>query len=172
MLHPVALEDDVFQFIARKALETGRSPSDLLRKWLQIGVEPCREAVGPVVSIPSPDDRTVRLSEFFESPTFTSERAVVGRYLVTLAHLHEVNPETFGRILAARGNKRRYFANDRESIETSGVWTLPQQIPGSEYWALTNENAHRMGTSLLGGAMNRLGYSLSDQDRAAKAVSG
>lgn len=63
--------------------------------------------------------------------------------LCVLSFVHLEHRDTFGRIRAIRGRHRVYFANTKEEIEASGKSTMPERIPGSEFWAYTNENTNR-----------------------------
>ena len=63
----------------------------------------------------------------------------------------------FSRVLDIKGSNRAYFGPDKQTLLDSGKSTNPKQIPGSDYWVVTNNNTQRK-SDLLCKVASVLGY--------------
>lgn len=63
----------------------------------------------------------------------------------------------YERVLKVRGRNRLYFGRSRTEIAETGKSLHPQQIPGTEYWAMTNADTAQK-QDIMGEAMKVLGY--------------
>ncbi|MCV2883766.1 replication initiation negative regulator SeqA [Aestuariibacter sp. AA17] len=83
-------------------------------------------------------------------------------FLAILAGLYACNASQFDKVLNVKGRNRLYFANSKEKLLESGSSTNPKQIPGSQFWVVTNNNTAKK-SSMLSQAAEALGYDEDDQ---------
>jgi negative modulator of initiation of replication len=143
------VDDDVYQFLLRNTSRFGETESEILRRLLQIPLPSNGNGRGsrplsPPGTTDAVDLRSQELLRFVRAGEFRVVSDANKRYLTVLGKVNEQNPTRFAEIRqAVSGRNRIYFSARREDITASGSSTGPQQIPGSSYWALTNENVIR-----------------------------
>jgi negative modulator of initiation of replication len=103
------------------------------------------------------DERKKALWEFLKGPEFQSERTAVGKFLSLLAFLHRENRDKFAGVQGISGRSRRYFAKSESDLEQSGNSVHPKNIPGSDYWVVTN-NSTQSKCELVLQVLRLLGY--------------
>lgn len=155
----IEIDDDLYMFIASRTQSIGESASSILRRELGLGVatvqfEEKREGV----------TATHELTEFLDGPLMRYGNAK-DKYLKILGEAYRLKPDQFASLLSMRGRHRVYFADDKAAIEANGSTTHPEKIPGTPFWALTNESTLRK-KRLLSMALARLDFS----DGAKKAA--
>lgn len=136
----LAVDDDIYEFVCQNTKEIGESASSILRRLLKLP------------TTPAPDTQT---SEISEEPTKPSEARlidlqsrlnklttiqVVDRFLTILGWLRTQDSEKFEQVKNIHGPQRIYFSRSKEAIEKSGCGTAPKQIPGSDWYVLTNND--------------------------------
>lgn len=160
-MRTVQLDEDVYEHLRANIEEIGESASDILRRLLQLrhpasaaGAEPAGVGSG------SSDGTTAALEPlrtFLQSERLRYLGNTTDRYLALLAFAHDQHPEGFSKVLGVSGRKRLYFAGTCAEIENSGNSTYPQQIPGTEYWAMTNTDT-KQKRDILGQVLQLLGF--------------
>jgi negative modulator of initiation of replication len=152
------------------ALETGLRE---VRKALELHAP---ERAVPVaeapVAKPSADDLSFsgsELSAFLESDDFEVLSEAVDRFLGILGFLHHFHGEGFAKVSEIRGRKRVYFSRSAQEIEMSGRATTPRQIPGSDWFVVTN-NSTSNKAALLVQVCQALGQSAADSIAASRAI--
>jgi negative modulator of initiation of replication len=147
-MRTLQVEDDVYFFLLRSTSRFGETESETLRRLLRISRrnpahEPEPSSNGSVAP-ERQDPRSKELLTYIRGGGFRVASDATKRYLAILGKVHEQNAANFVRIReSVSGRNRIYFSEDRQDIAGSGSSTMPQRIPGSTYWALTNENVNR-----------------------------
>ena len=173
----VDLDDDVYGFIKTNVRDFGESVSTVLRRLLQIPAVEVETVEPPSEETHSQMNGRVKvasLSLVTESPLigFVSDPGfrrgtATDRFLRALGFVYKEDPTRFERVFEISGRSRKYFGRSEQEIEKSG--THPRQIPGSEYWAMTNADT-RQKCDVLETALRSLGYAVEEIRAAVKAV--
>jgi negative modulator of initiation of replication len=143
------VDEDVYAHLLRNTSRFGETESEILRRMLSLPNPQVTERVssgnGKQQPIRAGDEaKGPALLEFVRSGEFRVASDATKRYLAVLAKTFEQNEDRFAEVReAVAGRNRIYFSSDRAEISASGRSAAPQQIPGSPYWALTNENVAR-----------------------------
>ena len=90
----------------------------------------------------------------------------VEQFLAILSALHGAHSAEFAKVLDVKGRNRLYFAKSKEELLKSGSSTNPKQVPGSQYWVVTNNNTAKK-VSMLTQVANVLSYSTGDSKKLA-----
>lgn len=98
------------------------------------------------------------LAEVLRDPKFAHRHGVVNRMLDILAAAHDLKPGLFEKVLSIQGRNRRYFAKSEAEIASSGNSTQPRNIPGTDYWVMTNSPTTQK-REMLKEALRVLGFS-------------
>jgi negative regulator of replication initiation len=170
----VLVEDDLFEFIMSLSRH-GEGFDAIVRR--EIGFPGASgDLVGSVAAtssreLPSGRDAGGNLAfgDTLSSPAFLSLRDTTRRYLFILGEAYRRDPSGFSRVLDLGGRKRRYFAKSSQEIEVSGTSTHPQQIPGSDCWAMTNADT-KVKQGMLRQALSMLGYDRASIEQATAAI--
>jgi negative modulator of initiation of replication len=146
------IENDVFDLLANRSLQLGRTASDLLREWL--AGAPTSLGANALVS----DTELDPLVAFMRSPQFKSIPRAVDQYLQVLGWLNKHHAGKFPQVATELPmGGRKYFAYSQQEITGKG-YTGPRPIPNSSLWALTAmANDHKK--RVLGHVLSFLGYS-------------
>ncbi|GAC13551.1 replication initiation negative regulator SeqA [Aliiglaciecola lipolytica] len=185
----ITIDDELYGFIASQTKHIGESASDILRRILidelglkagenpQVDVSKPAEVTKEVKDInksknnqpekPRTGDEVVDATSLFEllnQEAFDQPMSKVERFLKMLGALHQTHPDRFAAVLEIKGKGRLYFATDKNVLLKTGSSTNPKQIPGSEYWVVTNNNTDKKCTMLTNTA-KVLGYSKSNVER-------
>jgi negative modulator of initiation of replication len=59
------------------------------------------------------------------------------------------------------GRNRTYFATDKDTLLATGSSTNPKNVPGSEYWVITNNNTVKK-INMLKEVAEQVGFTLSE----------
>jgi negative modulator of initiation of replication len=142
------VDEDVCAYLLRNTSRFGETESEILRRLLGLPnpQAPNRGTSGNGKQQPirAEESNGLALLEFVRSGEFRVASDATKRYLAILGKAFEQNADRFGEVRdAVAGRNRIYFSRDRAEISRSGRSAAPQQIPGSPYWALTNENVAR-----------------------------
>jgi negative modulator of initiation of replication len=156
----LALESDVCEYVLNEIAVSGESPTDFLRRRLEIRPT---VAGASIVSAPSP------LDDVFGSPEFRHAKGVVGRFLVVLSWLYRRHTKDFDKVESIKGRGRLYFAKSARELHDSGTHVNPKQIPHSPFWVITTSPTD-LKQEMLGSAMKLFGYPQSDILRAKSEI--
>ena len=138
----IDVDDELYQYIASQTQQIGESASDILRRLLLEQTVPAVTTLTPkssacstLTSVSQPP-----ASGFLDEKELQQQKGVIGRFLYILAALHEDSPAQFARVLDIKGRDRLYFATSKEALLAAGSSTNPKQIPGTDYWVISNNN--------------------------------
>jgi negative modulator of initiation of replication len=141
------VEEDVYLYLLRHTNRFGESASETLRRLLGIpepSTQPEVDASDNSSTFEATSGKSSDLLAFVGGGDFRVASDATKRYLAILGKVYEHNTNTFSRLReSVSGRNRIYFSEKRQDIAAAGTSTMPQQIPGSTYWALTNENVGR-----------------------------
>lgn len=104
-----------------------------------------------------------------DDPALTQRHSTVDRMLYVLSVAHRLKPDVFEKILLIQGRGRRYFAKSAAEILRSGKSTQPRNIPGTEYWVMTNSQTSQK-QEVLERALRLLGFSRGVVKAAVAAI--
>jgi len=77
--------------------------------------------------------------------------------LSVLSFVYKQEPTAFEGLERLGGRKRRYIAQNAETLENSGTSVNPKRIPESTFWVVTN-NSTENKKALLRQVLASLGY--------------
>lgn len=189
----IEIDDKLYAFIASQTQEIGESASDILHRLL-LGEKPIptinkatpvfeKTAPQPVIieepaaetqdaEQTKPVEQTADNSEqpslfaLLEKKGISDENSRVENFLLILSALHEMQGQSFNKVLDVKGRNRVYFSDSKEALLESGSSTNPKSIPDSAYWVVTNNNTAKK-VSMLSQAMLTLGYANQDIEKTA-----
>ena len=172
----IEIDEQLYQYLMSTTEYIGESASSILRRLLSLPaneIENERSSSHEVfsgdhdyqVETTTPKLSTHTHSEnvlnYINKEELTTQRGVVGRFLLILSALHRVHAEKFAVVKEIRGRDRLYFATSEQQLAQSGSSTKPRQIPDSQFWVMTNSNTTRK-KMMLTEVTKRLGYSDSE----------
>lgn len=152
------IDEDVYQYLLTRAVRIGEDGSAILRR--ELGLPQPNGRGSAEASAVDGDERPPEVravQEFLADPRFAAQRLVTKKYLRLLGFLAEMHGEDFERVLEVRGRNRLYFGRSQSEIAETGKSLHPQQIPGTEYWAMTNADTAQK-QDIAGDVMKVLGY--------------
>jgi negative modulator of initiation of replication len=164
-MRTIQLDQETYEFLRRN----NQIGEQVLRRLLHL---PPYEGVQMTADNNGEDEGNSEEDEFrrfLDSPELDTFNDMTSRYLRILSFAHGHKPAAFPQILSLRGRKRRYFGRTEEDIERSGISTQPRQIPGTNYWALTNCD-DRDKKHHLKNALRLMGYSQELADHATSQL--
>ncbi|RKS85098.1 negative regulator of replication initiation SeqA [Orbus hercynius] len=134
----IEIDDDLYQYIARQTCHIGEDASSILRRLLAI------ESYQVTAATPTQFGDFSALVALVKSDEFVNQKKLVNRFLSILAVLYTCNHSLFSVAAASlHGSKRRYLADDEQTLLRSGNNTKPKLIPNTPYWVVTNSNTAR-----------------------------
>lgn len=140
----IEVDDELYQYIASQTQNIGESASEILRRLLLERTQPAvtkltakaTEKAKPASAL---SVKAVTLDSV-DDEELAKQKGVIGRFLYILSALYQDSPERFTRVLEIKGRDRLYFATSKEALLAAGSSTNPKQIPGSDYWVISNNN--------------------------------
>jgi negative modulator of initiation of replication len=178
----IEVEPDLYQFIASQTQHIGENASQILRRLLAPQMELAKKnMVDAQVAEESTNTKkaaTVKNENVKESKQkkdvlakvknnsllnkevlgeLKAKKSKVDIFLLLLGEMNKQRASDFGQVLNIKGSNRAYFAADKQTLLDSGKSTNPKQIPGADYWVVTNNNTQRK-SDLLCKVANILGY--------------
>jgi negative modulator of initiation of replication len=177
----IEVEPDLYQFIASQTQHIGENASQILRRLLAPQMEQAKKnlanakALDESVSIDPPaaiKEERVKQSEPKTSKVqknhdgllsktllkmLKEKKSKVDVFLLLLGEMNAQRSADFSQVLDIKGSNRAYFGADKQTLLDSGKSTNPKQIPGSDYWVVTNNNTQRK-SDLLCKVATVLGY--------------
>lgn len=172
----IEIDEELYQYIAANTQFIGESASSILRRLLSLTdavaapSKPVELKATSVEAQPSIEetsefiDSSLSVFDHINKEELAMQRGAVGRFLLILAALYRVHPQTFSVVQSIRGRDRLYFAISEAELAKSGSSTKPRKIPDSPYWVITNSNTTRKKMMLTEAAL-ALGY---NEDQAEK----
>ncbi|MEP1445107.1 MAG: replication initiation negative regulator SeqA [Paraglaciecola sp.] len=151
----IQIEDDLYHFIASQTQDIGESASDILRRLvmpeslLNTDNESVSEKVTAGSTEPDSVSNTQSADSICQSEAVFNELEgqqlqaipkIVERWLLVLSIIHKHNTQQFAKVLGMSGRNRTYFATDKDTLLGTGSSTNPKNVPGSDYWVITNNN--------------------------------
>ena len=149
----IQIEDDLYHFIASQTQDIGESASDILRRLVMPESVLKTEQVNNVdetQTIHSEDKNTTQTEDLvcqasavfseLEGQQLQAIPKMVERWLLVLSIIHKHNTQQFNKVLGMSGRNRTYFAIDKDTLLATGSSTNPKNVPGSDYWVITNNN--------------------------------
>lgn len=172
----IQIEDDLYHFIASQTQDIGESASDILRRLvmpeslLKTGQDASVDEVKPVYSVDNDissiqsTEQACQTSAVFselEGQQLQAIPKMVERWLLVLSIIHKHNTQQFSKVLGMSGRNRTYFATDKDALLATGSSTNPKNIPGSDYWVITNNNTVKK-INMLKEVAEQVGFSVSE----------
>lgn len=176
----VEIEADVYVYLRSKVRDFNESVSGVLRRELKLPAAntatlpptptlPATPTLPPArVEAPSTEAATP-FRQFMATQRGKYRRTFTYKWLAILGFIHGQDPKAFEKVLQIEGRSRKYFGRTFQEILNSGTSTHPKQIPGSDYWVMTNaDNGQKR--DMLRQALKVLGYSADDIRAADDAI--
>jgi negative modulator of initiation of replication len=176
----IQIEDDLYHFIASQTQDIGESASDILRRLVmpQSLTSPRQDthAIAGTSNYSSSDNNanladstteacqaSVVFSEL-EGQHLQAIPKMVERWLLVLSIIHKHNSHKFNKVLGMSGRNRTYFATDKDTLLATGSSTNPKNVPGSDYWVITNNNTVKK-INMLKEVAEQVGFNLSEIEK-------
>ncbi|MEP0176124.1 MAG: Negative modulator of initiation of replication [Paraglaciecola sp.] len=147
----IQIDDDLYHFIASQTQDIGESASDILRRLVMpsdskpssINVTEA-DNVAPL-DVPSAElsqgqCQAMAVFEELQGQQLEAIPKMVERWLLVLSIIHKHHQGLFSKVLGMSGRNRTYFATSKDTLLATGSSTNPKNVPGSEYWVITNNN--------------------------------
>lgn len=113
----IALDDDLYFYIASQTRHIGESASDILRRLLeQLAHE--REPVAEPVAVVQPSAVATQqgLQALLDSSELQKEEKFISRFMQVLSTFYRDDPVGFTQATEIKGRKRVYFSRDPEAL--------------------------------------------------------
>jgi negative modulator of initiation of replication len=168
----IQIDDDVFNYLKSKQ-QSLEDASAILRRLL--GIRPDHSGRGQQRSqhhgqiYDNSTGEPSSVDECIQHHLFQAQRDVVGKFLFALSWLAQKHKEEFRKVLDLKGRKRTYFADSREALEASGRKVMPQQIPNTDFWVITNNSTPKK-EEMLYDVLRVLGYSTTDCNKLVNSL--
>ncbi|MFT5924537.1 MAG: negative modulator of initiation of replication [Paraglaciecola sp.] len=172
----IQIEDDLYHFIASQTQDIGESASDILRRLVMpeslLHIEQANniDAARPVSALDNgiasaqsaePICQASAVFSELEGQHLQAITKMVERWLLVLSVIHKYHTQQFSKVLGMSGRNRTYFATDKDTLLATGSSTNPKNVPGSEYWVITNNNTVKK-INMLREVAEQVGFSLSE----------
>ncbi|MFT4810887.1 MAG: negative modulator of initiation of replication [Paraglaciecola sp.] len=172
----IQIDDDLYHFIASQTQDIGESASDILRRLVMpeslLNIEQANniDAAKHVYAIDHDFTSVQGAEQICQASAVFSELEgqqlqaipkMVERWLLVLSVIHKYHAQQFSKVLGMSGRNRTYFATDKDTLLATGSSTNPKNVPGSEYWVITNNNTVKK-INMLKEVAEQVGYSLSE----------
>ena len=182
----IEVEPDLYQFIASQTQHIGENASQILRRLLApqmelakknaINTEEAEDSVEVDVNtvIEEKVTKTSIPKQVASKPSVNGgllnkevlsalkeKKSKVDVFLLLLGEMNKQKAADFGKVLDIKGSNRAYFSADKQTLLDTGKSTNPKQIPGSDFWVVTNNNTQRKA-DLLCKVATILGFAESD----------
>jgi negative modulator of initiation of replication len=175
----IQIEDDLYHFIASQTQDIGESASDILRRLVMPDLLPNTEqyisiekttlvnSVESAVGNTQSTEQTCQASAVFselEGQQLQAIPKIVERWLLVLSIIHKHHTQQFIKVLGMSGRNRTYFATTKETLLATGSSTNPKNVPGSDYWVITNNNTVKK-MNMLKEVAEQVGFSVSEIEK-------
>lgn len=171
----IQIDDDLYHYIASKTQHIGESASDILRRLVlpesmlsqnqstDLDIQPLNSSnhIGDAeANHPLACDAKSVIDEL-EAKQLQSMPKMVDKWLLALSVIHKYHHAQFAKVLSMSGRNRTYFAVDKATLLATGSSTNPKNVPGSDYWVITNNNTVKKMT-MLKSVAKIVGFTESD----------
>ena len=174
----IQIDDDLYHFIASQTQDIGESASDILRRLVMPDVakpSPVKITKADVpstpdelVSDPQGDCQADAVFEELQGQQLQAIPKMVERWLLVLSIIHKHHQGLFSKVLGMSGRNRTYFATSKDTLLETGSSTNPKNVPGSEYWVITNNNTVKK-INMLKEVAHTMGFDGSQIERLIAA---
>ena len=175
----IQIEDDLYHFIASQTQDIGESASEILRRLVMPESLLNKEqdtivdeaadvyATDNDVSGAQGKEQACQTSAVFselEGQQLQAIPKMVERWLLVLSIIHKHNTQKFSKVLGMSGRNRTYFATDKDTLLATGSSTNPKNVPGSDYWVITNNNTVKK-INMLKEVAEQVGFNVSEVEQ-------
>ncbi|MGJ8681402.1 Negative modulator of initiation of replication [Paraglaciecola sp.] len=172
----IEIDDDLYHFIAANTQHIGESASDILRRMVMPGSVPVASSTSPestteplvtdVIENQQADQECDALAviQELEGQQLLTIPKMVERWLLVLSVMHKHHTSAFSKVLGMSGRNRTYFATNKDTLLETGSSTNPKNVPGSEYWVITNNNTVKK-INMLKEVAQVIGFEEQEVDR-------
>lgn len=150
----IQIDDDLYHYIASNTQHIGESASDILRRLVMpdsvagshadpIGQDNATHSIAENTATYQSAEPICQAQKVFEELQGQQLQAIpkmVERWLLVLSIIHKHHHQQFSAVLGMSGRNRTYFATDKDTLLATGSSTNPKNVPGSDYWVITNNN--------------------------------
>jgi negative modulator of initiation of replication len=172
----IQIEEDLYHFIASQTQDIGESASDILRRLvmpeslLNTPLGSRADSSKPINVVNNEDVKVKGANQVCQASAVFSELEgqhlqaipkMVERWLLVLSIIHKYHTQQFIKVLGMSGRNRTYFATDKDTLLATGSSTNPKNVPGSEYWVITNNNTVKK-INMLKEVAEQVGFNLSE----------
>jgi negative modulator of initiation of replication len=172
----IQIEDDLYHFIASQTQDIGESASDILRRLVmpesllnsrpEISIVEAKSLYAEDhdvddAQIAGPSCQASAVFSELEGQQLQAIPKIVERWLLVLSIIHKHHPQQFNKVLGMSGRNRTYFATDKDTLLATGSSTNPKNVPGSDYWVITNNNTLKK-INMLKQVAEQVGFNLSE----------
>jgi negative modulator of initiation of replication len=172
----IQIEEDLYHFIASQTQDIGESASDILRRLVMPDalLNPMQNssadetkpfhAIENNVTDAQSAEQACQASAVFselEGQQLQAIPKMVEKWLLVLSIIHKYHTQQFAKVLGMSGRNRTYFATDKDTLFATGDSTNPKNVPGSEYWVITNNNTLKK-INMLKEVAEQVGFNLSE----------
>ena len=109
------------------------------------------------------------MQHMLNSKEFIQETRAIGRFMMLLSHLYQIDDRAFSDAAELKGRKRIYFAKNQDVLLASGKTTKPKPIPNSPYWVITNTNTGRK-QQIVQQLMEKMGFQSEFIERVISTI--
>jgi negative modulator of initiation of replication len=178
----IQIEEDLYHFIASQTQDIGESASDILRRLVMPESLPKTGQDTSVDEITSTDTvnshagdiqsteqdcEAVAVFNELEGQQLQAIPKMVERWLLVLSIIYKHNTQQFAKVLGMSGRNRTYFAIDKDTLLATGSSTNPKNVPGSDYWVITNNNTVKK-INMLKEVAEQVGFNSSEIEQLIK----
>ena len=180
----IQIEDDLYHFIASQTQDIGESASDILRRLVmpESLLNPVQGSIAeepqPVYAIDNDESDVQSAEQVCQASAVFRELEgqqlqvipkMVERWLLVLSIIQKYHTQQFSKVLGMSGRNRTYFATDKDTLLATGSSTNPKNVPGSEYWVITNNNTVKK-INMLKDVAAQVGFNLSEIEQLIAAL--
>lgn len=189
----IEIDEDIYEYLRKNNETIGEDASSILRRLLGLEKDGTREneriehfhkaaieensEYGDQSSAPDQAEADSHrnnvvpdsVGNFLRGRSFRVCESATDRYLEALSWIYSHHRDEFDKILTISGTERIYFASSEIDIANSGNATQPRPIPGSPWFALTNNDTANK-SRLVRRVMCLFHYPIGDIERITNAV--
>ncbi len=140
LMRNLAVDDDIYDFVCQNTKEIGESASSILRRLLKLPATEALDTRASEITAGQTNASGARITDLQSHLNKLTTIQVVDRFLTILGWIRTQDSEKFEGVKNIRGPQRIYFSRNKVDIEKSGCGTAPKQIPGSDWFVLTNSD--------------------------------
>lgn len=177
----IQIEDDLYHYIASQTQDIGESASDILRRLVmpeslnresasnnqKVTTVNSTQAVATDAQGVEQDCQASAVFNELNGQQLHAIPKIVERWLLVLSVIHKHNSQQFAKVLGMSGRNRTYFATNKDTLLETGSSTNPKNVPGSEYWVITNNNTVKK-INMLKDVAEQVGFNPTEIEQLIK----